>query len=544
MAEHVTETQDAGAHSSPIPGTNHLVDREGTMRAKHASGAIKDVVLVPTPSSDPDDPLNWSPKRRLLAVTCVCVYTLAVGFPTAAIYSVFMPISMNTGLSFDTLNSGTGYMFLLLGWGCAFWQPIALQYGKRPVYLFTLFATTGIILWGPYAKTKGDWIAGKILQGFFGAPIESLCEISMTDLTFTHNRGTYMAIYALFLGGSNFLAPVFAGFISDGQDWRWVLYWCSIFCGLSFVFLFFCMEETNYDRPNSSITATVVSDDEKYGEGSEKGADPTTEVASPTTLGPSQKTFLSKLSLLDKPRPFKKFLFMLKQPFIFFTYPVVVYSGFAYGSALIWFNVLNGTASIILGGPGYNFKPSMVGLSYLSPLLGNILTTIWAGTIGDKLLVLLARRNGGTNEPEHRLWLFVLMAIFCPVGLILWGVGAAHGVHWFGLISATFILSFSISIAIPVSVNYCIDTYQALSGQALVTIMIIRNTMSFAVSYGITPWLTDLGYQNCFISAAMIALASSLVFLIFVKWGKGMRISSKDRYWRMVKESEAMGVSH
>lgn len=38
------------------------------------------------------------------------------------------------------------------------------------------------MIWVPYTKTNGQWIASKILQGFFGAPVESLCEISVTDL--------------------------------------------------------------------------------------------------------------------------------------------------------------------------------------------------------------------------------------------------------------------------------------------------------------------------------------------------------------------------
>lgn len=32
-------------------------------------------------------------------------------------------------------------MFLFFGWGCVIWQPLALQYGKRPVYLFSMLAT-------------------------------------------------------------------------------------------------------------------------------------------------------------------------------------------------------------------------------------------------------------------------------------------------------------------------------------------------------------------------------------------------------------------
>ena len=44
--------------SSPVPGTVHLVDLDGTMQAKHAEGTgRRDIVLVPAPSADPDDPV-------------------------------------------------------------------------------------------------------------------------------------------------------------------------------------------------------------------------------------------------------------------------------------------------------------------------------------------------------------------------------------------------------------------------------------------------------------------------------------------------------
>ena len=217
-----TEHRHGHLDETAIPGTVHLVDLEGTIRAKHASGAqLKDVVLVPAPSADPDDPLNWSPRRKWLSTASQSMYTLMVGIASAAIYSVLVPISEDTGLTLADLNSGTGYMFLAFGWGCLFWQPVALQYGKRPVYLFSMLATLGIMIWVPHATTNGQWIGSKILQGFVGAPIESLCEISITDIYFTHDRGTYMGLYAFMLAGSNFLAPVFAGFINDGQGkWR------------------------------------------------------------------------------------------------------------------------------------------------------------------------------------------------------------------------------------------------------------------------------------------------------------------------------------
>ena len=118
----------------------HLVDLEHRLRAKHA-GPSQDIVLVPHPSNDPDDPLNWTSQRKRVAAACISMYTVVVGLASAAIYSVFKPISTDTGLSLNDLNSGTGYMFLMFGWGCLIWQPLALRFGKRPIYLISMLAT-------------------------------------------------------------------------------------------------------------------------------------------------------------------------------------------------------------------------------------------------------------------------------------------------------------------------------------------------------------------------------------------------------------------
>ncbi|KAF7864550.1 hypothetical protein EAF04_006682 [Stromatinia cepivora] len=560
-SEHQRDELDTQA----IPGTIHLVDLEGVMRGQHASASrLQDVVLVPSPSSDPDDPLNWSPKRKMLSTACMSIYTLMVGIASAAVYSVLEPISKDTGLTINQLNAGTGYMFLFFGWGCLIAQPIALQYGKRPVYLFSMLATMGTMLWVPHATTNSAWIGSKILQGAVGAPIESLCEVSITDIYFTHERGAYMGLYAFMLVGSNFLAPILAGFINDGQGWRWVMYWCAIFLAIGFVFCFFLMEETNYDRAPLEMkntrdnTPEAITPKEEMIQ--EKSSDPSTSLdpEKDATIGVSNlatetiergtvhykpKTYLQKLSLKDKKRDFRLFRMMVR-PLIFMSLPSIAYAGFSYGSNLIWFNVLNGTASLILSAPPYNFSSSMVGLSYVSPLLGVACASFYSGFIGDRVVLWLARRNKGVLEAEHRLWLFLLSIILIPASLILWGVGAAHHIHWFGLIVAMFLIAGSNGIGVQLSVSYCIDAYKDLSGEAMASVIVIRNTMSFALGYGITPWVTNMGYQNAFIVAAFAGLAQVLTFFAVVKWGKSWRNNTKGRYYKYLKESEILGVTH
>lgn len=72
--------------------------------------------------------------------------------------------------------------FLFYGWGCIIWQPLALQYGKRPAYLLSLATNVIILATAPLCITPQTYRASRILLGLFGSPVESLCEISITDI--------------------------------------------------------------------------------------------------------------------------------------------------------------------------------------------------------------------------------------------------------------------------------------------------------------------------------------------------------------------------
>jgi hypothetical protein len=93
------------------PGTVRLIDTTGQQNSKHAEGkGLQDIILVPSPSEDPEDPLNWTFKRKLLATSCIVVYTIAAAYPSSAVYSVVTPIRKGTSLTLTDINNGTGIM--------------------------------------------------------------------------------------------------------------------------------------------------------------------------------------------------------------------------------------------------------------------------------------------------------------------------------------------------------------------------------------------------------------------------------------------------
>lgn len=112
-----------------VPGTVYLVDVAGTSAVHDASR--KDIVLVPRPSLDPEDPLNWSHRRKILAVSMAYLYVFGTGIATSLQYSVLANITADTGISTANLVQGTGVMFLFFGWACLIWQPIALSSNEK-----------------------------------------------------------------------------------------------------------------------------------------------------------------------------------------------------------------------------------------------------------------------------------------------------------------------------------------------------------------------------------------------------------------------------
>lgn len=107
-------TSDNVDRNSFPPGTTRLIDVNGSVLSQHASGLDeKDIILVPRPSDNPEDPLNWTQKRKWLATSCIIVYTVMVAIPSSAVYSVVTPIREATQLSLADINNGTGIMVSL-----------------------------------------------------------------------------------------------------------------------------------------------------------------------------------------------------------------------------------------------------------------------------------------------------------------------------------------------------------------------------------------------------------------------------------------------
>jgi len=316
----------------------------------------------------------------------------------------------------------------------------------------------------------------------------------------------------------------------------------AIFCAVCFVIMFFFMEETIYFRNNPVEGEEVapIGDDaikKKDDNGSSvKAASAASLPTSPTRIpqyrnindGWNRYTLFKALP--GRPSNMNMLRMAYRPVIMIFRFPTVAWAGFLYGINLAWYNVLNGTASPVLSAAPYNWSAALVGCVYTGPIIGAAFASFWSGNVADWIALRLARRNKGIREAEHRLWVLLLSGVMSAAGLITWGVGAYHHVHWVGLVFGLGMLTFGCVTGGSIAVSYNVDCFKEIAGETTVSIMLIRNTIGFGFSYAITPWWTSQGLQNCFITAGTISLACTFTFFVMIVYGKRIRRWSTPAY--------------
>ncbi|KAM0754951.1 MFS general substrate transporter [Meredithblackwellia eburnea MCA 4105] len=523
-----------------VPGTIRLYSDEGVLEGHSA------LVLFPTPSQDPSDPLNWRQRRKYLNLSLVILYVLAAAIAGSALYSIYLPFSESTGLTIDQLNQGAGYQYLIVGFSPLVVQPFALAFGKRLTYLLSMILAAGFTIWSAHPSGNGSWIAIRLLLGCVTAPVFSLCEVSIADVFFAHERALPMACYVLVLYVGALIAPLLGAYIFSGMGFRAVLYMAGGFLGISFIICLFLLEETNFERqPNqeaivmadpSAIQPTIST------EGNEKKQSVQNSTASQIEVTVVGKTS-SRLRLgLFYPHPnARKIMWRgFIQPILMLRLPIIWWSALQYAIQQVWFNLMNALTASILGSPPYNFDTNKIGLAYISPIVFVIPTSLLFGSISDRFTMYMARRNGGISEPEHKLWLMLPLLIIVPLGLLMMGCGAEHGLSWAVYVIGMGILCMGGAFGTDISLYYIFDCYHELKpagsegteGAApyLLSILIPAMSISFAFNYAIGPWVAALGLQNWAISATGVSTFCTLTVFPMLYWGKALRKAGARTY--------------
>ncbi|TFK56679.1 MFS general substrate transporter [Heliocybe sulcata] len=522
-------------HLEHVPGTSIFSDDPNAAAQaaydgidlsllKHGKGRNAHVVLVPQPSDDPNDPLNW-PQWKKHMVFFVLVYgTVICGALGPLVSADLVNLAAEFHVSLQAISRALGSaLAAALSIATVVWSAIAVKIGKRPVFLASsIIMMVGAVM-SAYANTYGVLLGSRIIQGVGQSVLEFLVGASINDIYFTHERGIPVALWNLaLLDGINITPPI-SGAVIQYLGWRWAFKIFAIANGLLVLLQYFFMPETTYHRsraPAIDANGADIKDDTTV----EKREPSVRLENAETPATPIRKSYLQDLAIFSGVYPTRvSFLALVWRPVESLATPIVLWAGLVYGVAITWLVLLATSVSQLFSAPPYNFDSSQVGLTYMGPFIGAMLAALISGPLTDWLARSLSAWNRGTFEPEFRLPLVAFYAIFGSMSFFGWGISANKEDPWIGPVFFFGLANFGITLGASGSIAYVVDAHRRSAETAMGGVILFKNVFSVIITLFINDWIVSRGVLSVFCTVGGVTLFTTLLTIPMYVYGKRAR---------------------
>ncbi|THG97134.1 hypothetical protein EW145_g7668, partial [Phellinidium pouzarii] len=478
-------------HLEHVPGTALFSDDpNATARSvyagvdasqlKHGRGRNAHIVLVPQPSDDPNDPLNWPQWQK---------HTVFFG-PLVSADLVAMAAEFDRSVQATSRALGSA-LVLALAIATVIWSVISLKLGKRPVFLASTILMFAGSMITSFTSSYNMLLGSRILQGVGEAVLEFLvgavflwlyvtnfapgiaeylaADISMRRVISTGNLAL--------LDGINITPPI-SGQVITHLGWRFAFRIFSAACGLLFLMQFFLMPETSYRRGAPIIPAAESSEKpsiEKLDAPADVDveavrADTSDTRSAPASI-PRRKSYLRSLAVYNGVYPTKASVpTLLLRPLLSLLTPVCLWASLLYGVAITWLVLISTSVAQLFSAAPYNFDAGDIGLTMhgvVSPFIFAFIAAMLCGPLTDYVARRFSRANQGIFEPEFRLVLVSFYAVFGCMGFFGWGISAHLLDPWIGPVIFFGLINFGITIGCSAAIGYVVDSHRQSADSAL-----------------------------------------------------------------------------
>jgi MFS family permease len=410
------------------------------------------IVLIPQPSDDPRDPLNWSVwKKRtvliMLAITAfTCDFSAAIGSPA------IIPQAAEWGTVPAMVNRATAGNTFMLGVGGLFTVWMSAYIGRLPVLVYMTVFAAACAIWSAAAGGLDSYTASRILNGFFVVSAAGGGLMWINDVFFFHERPRVVNAWSVAIILSPFLGPQFMAAILGVASWRVGMYlnFGVIMCALLTVLAI--GEETFYPRYKKASEIPDIYAQPRW----------------KRLLGiPQIKTNYTTNTILTA--GFRTWMTATRLPVII----ICVYYFFDFP----W-TIANNTTIAVFVVPAYQLTYHKLALLYVAPVVGGALGIPVGHFLFDFIGKVWARRPSanGIIAPEARLiplWLVLplkivgynLIGLSIEKGWNIWVLAVGWGMHNLSTILTTTAVG-----------AYLIDAYPEASGESAAWLNFARTT--------------------------------------------------------------------
>lgn len=297
----------------------------------------------------------------------------------------------------------------------------------------------------------------------------------------------------------------------------------AIASGVIFLLCFFTVPESAYARPTDAYEGLV----RIYQEGEEVAIVKVTEKNRPPLdfTGYKARTLAHSLKLFHGPADWNKAILCLKQMGQCVLFPNILWVILMNSISLGIYVIAVTEFGSILSSPPYNYSSTSLGLVQGGQIVVSLIMVPVLGLGGDQLIKWIAKHRNGVAESEIRLIPMLIPVAVLIISSVIFGRAGSSPYDWSPwAINTTFNgIYFAFIGVILTGYTYSLDSYAERAAPILVLICAIRGLISFGISFGVTKFITQLGYQGAFdICTIVTGVVAAFGIPIFL-WGPKIR---------------------
>ncbi|KAF8157050.1 MFS general substrate transporter [Crassisporium funariophilum] len=463
------------------------------------------MVLWPQPSDDPEDPQNWSDRRKgvqlLIVILAAIVPDFDNGIGIASVFALAKQYDTTTGVINNLTNN---WAIFLVGWGGIFFVMLMRRYGRLSTLFWTQVLALGFLVGATFAPTLNVFAAMRCLTAFFGTCPQITGLYTITDLYPFHLQARKINLWTMGVVLAPHLSPFLFGFLVARTTWRWGYGIGCLYGLLVLILIVVFMEESMYFRNEQKVTSV-----QRTGLWARVNAligitgvqsarkDPTWSVV-----------LMAPLKLVWRPH---LLLILLLEAFVF---------GFGIG--------INVTNTVILQSPppfGFGLSPTIVSGIYATPVsvfIGELLGRY----LNDWVMNREIRRNSGVFEAEARLWTCYIGIFLYVIGFIVLGASLQDHLNKAGIIIGWAIAQTAVLVTTVAIYAYCSDCFPRQQGEISALLNLTRTLGGFSVAFYQVPWAEKHGALQTLGCEAAIVAGLFILIVPFLQW-KGRALRNK-----------------
>ncbi|KAF2019215.1 citrinin biosynthesis transporter CtnC [Aaosphaeria arxii CBS 175.79] len=451
---------------------------------------------------DPDNPKNWSAKRRWAITSSMGFLVFTVTF-ASSVFSVNIDVVREKfDVSIVTATLGVSLFVLGFVFGPVIFGPMSEVLGRRvPLLLgFLMFAIFQIPV--AVAQNMATICVGRFISGFFAASPLSVVGGALADLWDPIPRAYAICIFAAGGFAGPVAGPIAGGFITASPQlgWRWTSWITLIIAGFFGIIGFFVIPETSPARILQLRAARLRKE--------------TGNPESRSKADDEQFTLDTILSVYLV-RPFKMFI---EEPILSL---VTAYMSFLYGIVYLLFEAYPISFMVERG-----WRLQISSLPFTAFIFGILLG---AGIIAYSTATNFTRSYNlhGRCIPEERLPPMIVGAIALPIGLFWFAWTSNPHIIWVPQVLSTALIGLGCMVPFWQGMSYLIDCYGFYSNSAIAVNTFIRSIFGAFFPLFTHVMYTRLGVAWATTILAILCTVFAPVPIFFYIYGARIREKSK-----------------